>query len=263
MRAWIVLVVMLAGCAKPMDSDVYTSGNTVAKVVGGVVIHTRPVKIKNTSDLAGSGLGTLGGGAAGAVAGSAAGNGKGQLLTTIGGAVVGAVAGALVEDKLAEQAGTEYIVRLDGAPPKAKYTRGADGRFVSKRELKDPDAADDVNSALQTASVESNMISLVQVEATPLLVGQRVLVLYSSDRPRIVADNAGVIVDAPQAVHVNEVAPVPVPEEGLDYYQSEGRDLAPVVEEPAKSMKKTKKKTKKVAASPLVESEAVDRTDAQ
>jgi outer membrane lipoprotein SlyB len=106
---------MLAGCARNLEQDVYTSGNTVGKVVQGVIVSARPVTVKDQDDTSNAGVGALGGGVAGGVAGSAIGKGKGSALAAVGGAIAGAVIGAYAEDALSTQSGMEYVVKLAAA----------------------------------------------------------------------------------------------------------------------------------------------------
>ncbi|MBD1390926.1 glycine zipper 2TM domain-containing protein [Neiella sp. HB171785] len=81
----------------------------VQRVEIGTVLDMQLVNIEGTKTVAGSAAG----GALGGVAGSAVGGGKGKDIATVVGAIVGAAAGAAAEEKLTQQQGTEYTIRLE------------------------------------------------------------------------------------------------------------------------------------------------------
>lgn len=114
----ILLFVMLAtvstSCARQIDSDVYSSRQVgqVTTTYAGVVRSIREVLVESGNQLEDNGLGIAGGGIAGGVVGSAV--GRGHFLPTAIGAVAGAVTGSLVEKKMKQQMGYEYIVELSG-----------------------------------------------------------------------------------------------------------------------------------------------------
>ena len=141
--------------------------------------------IKDTDEASGNVLGGAAGGVAGGVAGSTIGGGKGQTLATIGGAIAGAVAGAMLEDQLSTQSGIEYIVQLDGAQ---RSNKDVFRKEESIKVNKGTTVKDDVNASIDVAETESELLSIVQSDDAPLTVGQRVLVVYSDDRPRVVPD---------------------------------------------------------------------------
>ncbi len=177
----ILSSLVLTGCARNMGSDVYTSTASAGKVLEGKVISARPVTIKETDKLANNQVGGLGGGLAGAVAGSAIGAGKGQIAATIGGAILGAVAGAVAEDALSKSEGMEYVVRIDPkyvskAPTSTKTTKVSIGRASID---------DDIKQSISVANTKSDLISVVQGRDVVFQAGQRVLIIYNNDRPRL------------------------------------------------------------------------------
>jgi outer membrane lipoprotein SlyB len=187
-----VALLALGGCARNLSQDVYTSNNTVGKVLTGTLVSARPVTVKDQDDTSSGGAGTLAGGALGGVAGSAVGDGTGQLLATVGGAIAGAVAGAYAEDALSTQGGMEYIIRLDHAQKKASTKQRQEKDYSIDRG----DAiADDIKDSVSVAETESDLISVIQSDDKPLQAGQRVLVIYNDDRPRVVADTPAPIMN--------------------------------------------------------------------
>jgi len=114
-----LIALAVTACAPSISSDTYstTSAGQVNRVVAGVVVSSRPVKVSGDSLGAGGGMiGTIAGGAAGAIAGSSIGGGRGSLLTGIGGALAGGALGNMAEKKLTSQQGIEYVIKLtDGS----------------------------------------------------------------------------------------------------------------------------------------------------
>lgn len=102
----------LAGCAPSLSPDLYATGNAgqVQRVVSGVIVSSRIVKVADTGT--GVGVGAVTGGALGALAGSQIGQGRGSLAAGIGGALLGGIAGNQVQKGLTSQTGIEYVVRL-------------------------------------------------------------------------------------------------------------------------------------------------------
>lgn len=183
----IALVLMAAlltsSCARKMESNVYTSSSTVGKVIEGTVISARPVVIQNNDKLENNGMGMLGGGVLGAVAGSGFGKGTGQGVAAVGGALIGAAAGALVQSQLGKSQGMEYIVRID-----SKYVNDIP-ETVTKKEVKlgTDSVEDDVKGATSVQKTKTDLISVIQGQDTTFQAGQKVLVIYNDDRPRLAA----------------------------------------------------------------------------
>ena len=99
---------LLTSCVRSIDSDVYVSRQVgeVSTTYPGVIRNIREINVREES----SGLGVAGGGVAGGMIGNAA--GRGHFAPTAFGAVIGAVTGSLIEKKMKEQTGYEYIVEL-------------------------------------------------------------------------------------------------------------------------------------------------------
>ena len=174
---------MLAGCARNLDSNTVSSSATAGKVVYGTVISARPVTIKDHTKLQDNTAGGLAGGAAGGIAGSAIGRGKGSDIAAIGGAIAGAVLGAYAEDALSTQNGYEYIVKLQGDPSKKPVTKHREIRTTKDS------VQEDMDNAVQTTSVTSNVISVDQTDDQMIAKGTKVMVIYTDDRPRVVPAN--------------------------------------------------------------------------
>ncbi len=176
---------LLAACAKEMGANSYKSGDTVGKVVHGVIVHAEAVTIRDNDAAKQNGAGILGGAVAGGAAGSTIGQGDGKTLATAGAAIAGAVIGALIEEELSTQQGFQYVVKIDAPSPEGSGTW-----HTQKNEIRRGNASieDDVKRSIQTRQTQSDMISVIQTDEVPLTAGQPVLVIYHDDRPRVVAD---------------------------------------------------------------------------
>jgi outer membrane lipoprotein SlyB len=177
----LITILFLTSCAKQMDSNVYTSGAAVGKVIEGTVISSRPVTVKSSDKLQDNTMGMIGGGLLGAVAGSTVGKGTGQGLAAIGAGMLGAAAGAYAQDKLGNSDGMEYVIRID-----KKYVNSIPEN-VNKRSVSfgDKSIAQEVSQSTSVQTTKTDLISVVQGKDTAFNPGQRVLVIYSDDRPRL------------------------------------------------------------------------------
>lgn len=192
MRSLPVLCVLsalliLSGCNRNLGGATYTSGNTVGKVVYGKIVSARQVTVQDNDQLGQNTAGMLAGGVLGGIAGSGAGGGTGNSLATAGGAIAGATLGAYVQDQLSTATGYEYIIKLEGS-------QRQDGRTGSRGNNRrrfgvgadSGEVAQDVNDSIQMDSTSSGTIAVVQQDEAMLRRGQRVMVIYSDDRPRVV-----------------------------------------------------------------------------
>lgn len=177
---------LLNACGRNLDSGTYVSSDTVGKVVRGTIVHVEAVTIRDQDDPNQAALGGLGGGALGGAAGSGVGDGSGQAVAAIGGAIAGAVIGSLIEQELSTQQGYQYVVALAGAP--ARFQDGKTYRETDFRARRGGSIENDVKESIRTEQQQSEMISVVQADDKPLRPGQRVLVIYHDDRPRIVPE---------------------------------------------------------------------------
>jgi outer membrane lipoprotein SlyB len=175
-------LVLTTSCAKDLSGSTYVDSANAGVVLEGTVVSARPVKIKASDKLGGSGsngLGMLGGGAMGGVAGNSFGKGTGNAAATVGGAILGAVLGNVIEDQLGQSDGYEYIVK------------------VSEDNISNADNSDD-NVSISTGNgiknkitnntkikAKTKMISVVQGKDQIFSPGQKVYVIYSDDRPRL------------------------------------------------------------------------------
>ena len=100
-------VVLLSSCGREIDSDVYVSRQVgeVSTTYAGVIRSIREVIVQEGDSLGDNGLGVAGG-----VVGNAVGHG--HFAPTAFGAVAGAVAGSLLERKMKQQTGREFVVEL-------------------------------------------------------------------------------------------------------------------------------------------------------
>lgn len=176
----VAVMAMATACARNLDGSTYTSGNTVGKVTYGTIVSARSVTVKDNDKLEQNALGGLAGGVVGGVAGSSVGGGTGKGLATVGGAILGAVAGAYAQDQLGTQSAYEYIVQMD-SPRHVGTTARKDVTIKGQNSV-----AQDVKDSMHTAQTESDAIAIVQTDASMLLAGTRVMVVYNDDRPRVV-----------------------------------------------------------------------------
>lgn len=178
--ALAVATTLLSACARNLDGDTYTSGNTVGKVTYGTIVSARNVTVKDNDKLEKNALGGLAGGAVGGVAGSSIGGGSGKGLATVGGAILGAVAGAYAQDQLGTQSAHEYIVQMDSP----RYNDQVAKKNVT---FKGQDSvAQDIKDSMHTSQTESDAIAIVQTDEVMLQAGTRVMIVYNDDRPRVV-----------------------------------------------------------------------------
>lgn len=165
----ILLAILLSGCARDLSSNVYTSDSTLSLTVEGEVIDRRDVIVKNHDKLGDNTTGALAGGVLGGVAGSGVGSGSGTASAVVGGAIIGGVAGAVIEGKLSTSKGYEYIIKVDSSKIKSDYYEGS--------------AA--MRSAISAAST-SGLITIVQGQDIMIPVGQKVYVIFSGSRTRVI-----------------------------------------------------------------------------
>src|SRR4051812_41359974 len=102
-------IVLLTGCARDLSDNVYTSDSTLSLTLEGQIIAVRAIKIKETDKLGDNTTGIIAGGAGGAALGS----NNGSPAAIVGGAIAGGLVGAVVEDRLSQSKGWEYIVKVD------------------------------------------------------------------------------------------------------------------------------------------------------
>jgi outer membrane lipoprotein SlyB len=174
-----VAVVALSGCGRNMDSTVYQSSSPSGKVLQGTVISAKAVKIKDSERLSDNAVGGIGGGLIGGILGSEIGRGKGNAIATVGGVVAGAVAGAAAEDHLSTTEGMEYVVRIDSAQKKRTKSK------TRKIKTTDGSVDQDVSDSVSVTETETDLISVVQGDDVVFRPGQRVLIIYNNDRPRL------------------------------------------------------------------------------
>jgi outer membrane lipoprotein SlyB len=177
----VIVTLFLSSCGRNMDSTVYTSSSAVGKVLEGTVINARPVTIKDSDKLGDNALGGIAGGVAGGVGGNAIGKGHGNTAATVGGVIAGAVLGAVVQDSLSTTKGMEYVVRID-----KKYVNSIPNK-TSKKQIKVGDSSidADVKDSISVEDTKTDLVSVVQGKDVVFQPGQRVLVIYNNDRPRL------------------------------------------------------------------------------
>lgn len=106
----------ISACTPKLGGDDYDvqSVGQVSTTLKGVVVATRKIKIRANDAPQEPGVGAAVGGIGGAVAGSTVGGGhKMPLVSAIVGGIAGGVTGHMIEQKLKEQDGIEYQVKLD------------------------------------------------------------------------------------------------------------------------------------------------------
>lgn len=177
-----LLVVLCAGCARNLSSSVHTQSATTGKVVEGVIVSARAVTVKAHDKLADNTTGGLAGGVLGGVAGNSFGKGTGNAAATVGVGILGAVAGAFAEDALSTSDGIEYLVKISGKNPGKKTKKEVE---ITKANSVDRD----IQKAVETEGIETDVIAVVQQDEQPFQAGQKVYVVFNDDRPRVIARN--------------------------------------------------------------------------
>lgn len=180
----IIFCFALAACARNLDSNAYVSSDEAGIVQEGTILSVRQVVVNSTDKLEGNGLGMIGGAVAGGVAGSTVGGGSGKTAATAGGALAGAALGSLLQNELGKSAGFEYIIKLSSKPTTSNTTSSESQFTVGKQSIKDK-----LKDSISTPDVDSQIISVVQGTDVLLNAGQKVYVIYNSDRIRLVAAN--------------------------------------------------------------------------
>lgn len=185
LSAVLVSALVLTGCARNMNSNVYTSSSAAGLVLEGTVVSARAITIKDTDKLQDNALGGVAGAAVGGIGASNIGKGSGNTAATVGGALAGAALGALLQDELSTSQGMEYVVRLD----KNADSEDSSGDELTITRSNTNTVQDKLKSKIKTKGTSSRMISVIQGNDIVYTPGQRVFVIYSDDRPRITAAN--------------------------------------------------------------------------
>lgn len=165
----ITILALLSACARDLSSSTYSSSSTLSLTLEGVVLDTRQVTIKDSEKMSDNSAGMLAGGVLGGVAGSGIGQGTGNDLAIVGGAIGGAIAGAALEGALSKQKGIEYIIKVDTSKLKSTYYEGNA----------------QMRSAISAATT-SGVITVVQAADNPIAAGQKVYVIFSDNRTRVI-----------------------------------------------------------------------------
>lgn len=181
---YVFALVLLAGCARNLEGDVYSSGEVGGKVLRGYVVSARPVIVKDTDDTSSGSLGGIAGGVAGGVAGAGVGGGTGRNMATVGGVIAGAVLGSIIEDQLSTQQGVEYIVQLN-----PDHRNANPNRWQEERRIPRNDAEEEVRQSIEFES-QTDVLSVVQADEEIIPEGSAVFIVYHGDRPRVVRDRS-------------------------------------------------------------------------
>jgi outer membrane lipoprotein SlyB len=160
----------LAGCARDLSNSMYVSDSTTNFTLEGKIISVRPVTIRDSDRLQGNSTGLATGALVGGVAGSNVGGGSGKVAGAVGGAVLGGLVGAAMQDSLSTSKGLEYTVRVDVFNIKDTYYEGT--------------AA--LRNIIAAARVNSGLLTIVQSEKDPLHKGQKVFIVFSDNRTRVI-----------------------------------------------------------------------------
>lgn len=165
----LVQLFVLTSCARDLSSDLYTSDSTMSLTMEGAVIAVRKIKINDTDRLSDNSVGIVAGGASGAVLGY---HSDSSMPIIVGGALIGGLVGAGIQNKLSQATGYEYIVKIETEKLKDSYYEGS---AVMRGAI----------SAART----SGLITIVQNTKNPIAEGQRVYLIVSDKRARIIPHN--------------------------------------------------------------------------
>ncbi len=165
------ILMVFSGCSRDLSNSTYTSDATLSLTLEGEVVSIRKVTIKENDKLSGNTGGIIAGGVMGGVLGSAMGN---NSIATVGGALAGAALGSVAQNALSSSEGAEYIIKVDASKIKDGYSQG--------------NAA--MHNVVSTAKT-SGLITVVQENDPTISQGQKVFVIYSDKRTRIIPFGQG------------------------------------------------------------------------
>ncbi len=165
----LFIVIFMSGCARDLSNSMYVSDSTTNFTLEGQIVSVRPVTVRDSDRLQGNTTGLVTGALVGGVAGSGIGGGSGRVGGAVGGAVLGGLVGAAMQDSLSTSKGLEYVVKVDISHVKDNYYEGN----VALRNV------------IATARV-NGMLTVVQSEKDPLQKGQKVYVVFSDNRTRVI-----------------------------------------------------------------------------
>ena len=154
----------------------------MGKVLEGVVVSARPVKITQNDTLGDNAMGGLAGGVAGGVAGNSIGGGHGQALATVGGVIAGALIGSAIQSELSNSEGMEYVVKVG----KDNQSTADKDKKTKQVKIGSEKVGDAIKDSIDT-NMKTELISVVQGNDEVFTKGQRVYVIYNDGRARITA----------------------------------------------------------------------------
>ncbi len=178
----LLVPIFLISCSRDLSSANYVDSSTAGVVLEGMIMSKRAVRIKANEGNEPN-VGTLAGGALGGVGGNSFGKGTGKGAATIGGVIAGALIGTALQNEFSTQNGFEYIVKVkddnmsDIEESRRNYS-------VNNNTIKNK-----IVGSMQT-NTKTKIISVIQAGNDNLGIGQKVYVIYSDDRPRVVAQSA-------------------------------------------------------------------------
>ena len=179
---FFLLLVSLSACGRHMASNIYNSNAPVGKAIEGVVISSKAITIKDNEKVSGNSLGGVAGAGIGAALGSGIGSRNGNTAATVGGTIIGNIVGSFIGDALSTQEGFEYIVKVKTSLKAKNYKK--------KNDISVGNSIDnDIKGSIELDSIHTNLISVIQGKDVVFQPGQKVLVVYHDDRPRLVAAN--------------------------------------------------------------------------
>jgi len=162
----MALVLLVSGCAKRISQNHYSedAAGEVSQSYRGVIISARKVEV-GKEKLGDNTMGLAAGGIGGALLGSQIGSGtKAGIVGAVAGGLIAATAGAFLEDALTSQSAMDYSVQLDNG----------------------------------------QVMSVVQGDDEVYAVGQRVLLIKSAKRSRIIADRSPAPAKGTRAAKMND-----------------------------------------------------------
>ena len=168
----VAILMFSSGCSRDLSNSTYTSDATLSLTLEGEVVSIRKVTIKENDKLGNNAGGMLAGGAMGGALGYTMGSSAGA---TVGGALAGAALGAVAQHALSiSENGAEYIIKIDTSKIK-------DGYFEGNAAMR---------NVMSTART-SGLITVVQEKDPAISEGQKVFIIYSDKRTRIIPSGNG------------------------------------------------------------------------
>ncbi len=161
------IATLLGGCGRDLSTTSYVSSSTFNLTLEGVVLNVRDVTIKEgesgSEGFKGAAMGAGAGGLAGGLLGQSGG-------AVVGGALIGGAIGAIAQQT--SSAGYEYVIKINTSKIQDEYYEGNSA----------------MRNVISTARA-GGIVTIPQGTDIRIPVGQKVYVIYSNNRARVIPAN--------------------------------------------------------------------------